>query len=479
MGASLRRRYGTDEERAIGVWTYVRETMYHYPMRNENHEDQFDAAKLINVYGYSFCTQQGVTAAAIARAAGLTARVIGVPGHGMYEVLYDGSWHAFCTTAGFYVRTRDPDVHIASMEELKADPTLATRAREENRAATPFLPCAIGPEILGEEAGSKEVPYALSYRHYDDSFFAKAAANWRDLGEANPSRYASWVKLRRGESLRLDWDASGAFLPPLIGERFHPPRHLCGAKDRANPFFEAIAPYERELAGKTAYRYYGSGEHRWKPLLSRDGRFDDLARAENLQAADGTIWSRDAARPAVAEFEMAGPYLYVGGALTGRTLVPRDASLKISLRGTDPRAAWTPLYTAPAGDHRFHFTLKDLVHPTRPVDEKARRSFTHYRFRVRVEMSGAARLSDLTIKAAVQHNWCALPRLAPGANKVEVRTRSAALPPGVSLELAWDEDGRFHSLRRGVTSSPERFEVEVGSHAVPRMRWVLLAREES
>jgi len=169
--------------------------MYHYPMRNENHDDRFDAAKLINVYGYSFCTQQGVTAAAIAQAAGLKARVIGVPGHGMYEMFYDNRWHAFCTTAGFYVRTRDADGHIASMDE---------------------------------QEGSEEVPYALTYRHYDASFFAEAAKKWRDLGRPNPSRYQAWIELRRGESFRLDWDASGSFVPPINAERFHPPHHPAG-----------------------------------------------------------------------------------------------------------------------------------------------------------------------------------------------------------------------------------------------------------
>ena len=46
LGTSIRQQNETDEARAIAVWRYVRQTMYHYPMRNEKHEDQFDAAKL-------------------------------------------------------------------------------------------------------------------------------------------------------------------------------------------------------------------------------------------------------------------------------------------------------------------------------------------------------------------------------------------------------------------------------------------------
>jgi hypothetical protein len=187
MGESIRERHDTDEERAIAVWRYMRRTMYHYPMRNENHADQFDAAKLVNVYGYSYCTQQGIAAAAIAKAAGLKSRGIGVPGHGMYEIYYDGGWHAFCTTAGFFVRTRAKDRHIASMEEMKADPTLVMKARGERRVSEPFLPCAGGPDFLGEKMGTKECPYALTYQHYDEKFFAEGARKWRSLGAPNPS----------------------------------------------------------------------------------------------------------------------------------------------------------------------------------------------------------------------------------------------------------------------------------------------------
>jgi hypothetical protein len=205
------------------------------------------------------------------------------------------------------------------MDELRADPTLTTKAREEGRAGTPFLPCAGGPEILDEQEGSEEVPYALTYRHYDASFFAEAAQEWRDLGPPNPTRYQAWIELRRGESLRLDWGASGSFVPPVIAERLHPPRHLCGAKDRLNPFFDEIVPYARTIRGTTVYRYYGSGEHIWKPALSDAGALQDLARAENVTVEDRSLRPQDAVKPALVEMEMAGPYVYLNGTFTGQT----------------------------------------------------------------------------------------------------------------------------------------------------------------
>ena len=117
---------------------------------------------------------------------------------------------------------------------------------------------------------------------------------------------------------------------------------------------------------------------------------------------------------------MAAPYVYLNGTFAGRTTVAKDGHLKISLQGTDAQAPWKELHTAPMGDDRFQVCLGDLQ-PTKPVDSKARRSFTHYRFRVRVEMVGEAAISKLILKAAIQHNWAALPRLASGPNTVMVR----------------------------------------------------------
>jgi hypothetical protein len=475
IGGSIRDRHATDEERAIAVWRYVHRTMYHYPMRNENHADQFDAAKLVNVYGYSYCTQQGIAAAAIAKAAGLKSRGIGVPGHGMYEVFYDGGWHAFCSISGFFVRTRLPDRHIASMQEMKDDPSLILKAREEKRVPVPFLPCAGGPEILGEKEGTKECPYALTYRHYDEKFFVEGVKKWRSLGAPNPSRYAAWLPLRRGESLRLDWGASGAFVPPKAPDRFHPPRHFCGIKDETNPFFPEIEGYGRKIANRMTYRYYGSGEHTWKPPLRRAGDAAQLARAENVRVSRSGITPADPAKPAIAEFEMTGPYVYVDGAVSGRVRVGDGGSLKVSFQGIDQEGAWKEIHAAARGDKQFSVKLGDAVLPDVPT-EKKRRGFTKYRFRVRVELSGDAILTGVALTGTVQHNWSALPILVPGRNRIEVRTKTAP-PKGLAFEIVWQEAGKERNARRRVKKSKEGFAVNVRGKSMPTMRYVLMTRE--
>ncbi len=488
MGRSLRARGKTGEERAIAVWEYVRRTMFHYPMRNETHADQFDAAKLINVYGYSFCTQQGVVAAALARAAGLKSRVIGIPGHGMYEVKYDGRVHAFCTEFAFYVRTRDADRHIAGMAEMKADPTLISKAREEGRTSKPFLPCAGGPKILSEQEGTPECPYSLTCRYYDEKFFVKGVKEWRVIGVPNPSKYSAWLPLRRGESLRLDWAGSGPFVPPsdlprspLLAKRFWPPRHLCGEKDKANPFFDELAPYVRKIKGRNIYRYHGSGRQVWKPRLTGNAALEDLAQASNVTAAGGTLRALESGKPAVAEFEMTGPYAYVDGQISGRTHVPPGARLAISFQGADADAPFKQIHLAPAGEHKFSIDLGKRVLPTGPAGGRA---FTTYRFRLRVEISGEAKLSELEIRAGVQHNMAALPQLRPGKNTLRLRVRPSKkrsaedlARAGIRFELVWDEAGQERRLRHRLTESADSLEINVKGRAIPRMRYVLFNRK--
>ena len=85
-------------------------------------------------------------------------------------------------------------------------------------------------------------------------------------------------------------------------------------------------------------------------------------------------------------------------------------------------------------------------------------------------------IKPFILKAAIQHNWAALPRLVPGANTVELRSQNAISSPGITFELAWKEGGRERTLRRLVSSDHNEFRVEVESDSPPRMRRVVLTR---
>ena len=49
------------QDRAIALYEFARRLMFHYPQRSERrHADDMDALRLLNTYGYSFCSQQAV-----------------------------------------------------------------------------------------------------------------------------------------------------------------------------------------------------------------------------------------------------------------------------------------------------------------------------------------------------------------------------------------------------------------------------------
>jgi hypothetical protein len=93
-------------------------------------------------------------------------------------------------------------------------------------------------------------------------------------------------------------------------------------------------------------------------------------------------------------------------------------------------------------------------------------------------MSGDVALTDLVIRAAVQHNWCALPPLVPGRNEIEIRSRDGAPASGSKFELVWEELGAGRALRRRLEGERTNCVVNVKGAAMPRMQGVTLSREQ-
>lgn len=141
------------EQEAAAIWQFVVDWRYHYIPADEIGEEH-DPVKLINVYGYGFCSDSAYAIAALSEAAGLTARVAFLDGHVVAEVQFDGSWHMF--DADHEVIYRAADGHILSVDELAADPSAIL--------ATPFDPVgadtAFMASIYTSTAHKTFVPFA-------------------------------------------------------------------------------------------------------------------------------------------------------------------------------------------------------------------------------------------------------------------------------------------------------------------------------
>ena len=134
IARDLYRNCKGDQEKAIATWYFVRRMCFHWP-----HIPAWDSIDLINSYGFALCGYQSTMFCQICNAGGLKARTMHPPRHVIAEVFYDGAWHMFDCQVGWYALNRRGSV--ASCAEMKADPTLVTKALQEGRASKPYFQC--------------------------------------------------------------------------------------------------------------------------------------------------------------------------------------------------------------------------------------------------------------------------------------------------------------------------------------------------
>lgn len=109
----------SDEEKAIALWEFLKDNRYHYYPSQEDHEPH-DPVRLVNVYGYGFCDDASVAFMVLCEEADLLARSVGLTGHVVAEVYYDGGWHMFDVDHEIYYVSDNGK--ILSVDELSKDP---------------------------------------------------------------------------------------------------------------------------------------------------------------------------------------------------------------------------------------------------------------------------------------------------------------------------------------------------------------------
>ena len=112
----------TDKEKAMAIWTTV--ATFQHQMRPpkeflQNEGTVYDAIKMFNVYGCSYCGVASCEMASLARYVGLQARVRTIVGHVVPELFYDGKWHLLdASLIAYYL---NPDGEVASLDDVEAN----------------------------------------------------------------------------------------------------------------------------------------------------------------------------------------------------------------------------------------------------------------------------------------------------------------------------------------------------------------------
>ncbi|MCG3181696.1 MAG: hypothetical protein BIFFINMI_04095 [Phycisphaerae bacterium] len=458
----------SDRDKALAIFNYVRRTMFHY--RHLTEVGGGGAMELIGGVGYCLCTPTAGAQVELCRAAGLEAKILGLPGHGSVVVKWDGRWHWMDAFLGLAVWNRDR-TDIATVEEVAADPTLLTR---DNPGPVPLLPCVdeLYADSLRFEPDNEKYHKECSP---DDADWARRASLKPDkrIDSYWKSETTSGITLRPGETFVRNWDNEpGMYILMKVGEKFAPPHHFCGVdaemRDTVNwPYFK---PYVREItsfdpkSGKQVTvktgRYWANGTLTWNLPLGDADLLKWLDRAENIKAVGGKLAPIDPSKPVVLEWTTHCPYMLVGGSL--------------GVAGSDIAGAWVrtsakgecvPLKIN-VGDYTHRIDLREPL-----AKAKGARTCT---FRVQLSVGLPEMLRCHLI---FQHNMYAQPQLMPGDNKVTVAVADAEdlKAAKLAVELAWDEQGRTRTERRVVDTSPFTFAIEVKEKEIPRMRHLTLS----
>ncbi len=408
----------TSEEKALVIWEYLWKNTWHWPApsegRHKMHETDvvFDAGKLLNVYGYSYCFAIRALGEALYRAAGMETRSVGLGGHAIVEVYYDGKWHFLDhDQRGF---SRLPDGSIAGLEDYGGG-----GARELVLApkgpSKPFFPAGLRPSMVYEQ------------KH----IFAGYVLN-------RQVHYCQHDKLRTAHSMNIALAPGMRFTRCFEHNgKWHCPPGLAaevgkiGYSDPWTGPVEMVADLfkeSRKLDDGGSMRP-GNGLLVYRPNLGAGERHleEGAYNLENVDSMGHGFGPQREGRFAIADFRVRLPYVIAGwpgdvtreGGVLGAAVVSgkcvranRSDRVRV-LVSTDSGGHWEKVWDADeTGEREFAEDFSNLV-------------AGKYSYILRVEMRGARRRADvrmleLGIDTACQLNPAVLPAVRPGANTMKV-----------------------------------------------------------
>jgi hypothetical protein len=456
IARDLYRDCKTDEEKAIATWYFVRRMHFHWP-----HIPTWDSLELINSYGFALCGYQSTMYVQICGAGGLKARTMHPTNHVIAEAFYDGGWHMFDCQVGWYALNRKGSV--ASCAEMKADPTLVTQAVEEGRASKPYFQCRDDPRG------------GTNY-----------AATARTGGSPGVPKKRLIINLRRGETITRVWGNEGKSWHQAGETKWTQPHHGCtgqsiDANDPVNwPYWKPYAIVNRKEGDRVVYgikRYYGNGRMAYEPDLATDAFTDGLA-PDGMKGAKAGYQDKTApklhpaaaGKPASITFVIDSPYVAVDAWLDAEALRKTDADL-LTVHAKGPKGDWQKVWAAEkTGRQKLsEVSLKNAA-------------WASHRYFVKFEMTAGTNVSDVgldsfKITTVFMNNMYALPYFMPGKNTIRVAAAEGAdlKKNRLTLEYAWEEQGKEKTFTRQIDKLPFEASVQVAGADLPRMKYVKLS----
>jgi len=363
----------------------------------------YEPLKMLNAYGFMVCGQCSTLLYALYREAGFVTRQIGVPGHSLCEVFYEGRWHIL--DVDMWTWFRAPEGHIASAYELATDASKLI-AENNNRSQ----PCNLPDRKLEDYA-----------RMYADT--QTVDGHVQDIWPHWSSRaHTMDFYLRPGESMSRSQTQNG---------RFHMPQEWKTLLDRYKSEWRFGMPHERY----EPFRTFGNGTWTYAPNLC--ARYHDFVRGvwehSGVTQTDGGlecifpsplrgkgpraakpnegVRGSPGPGPGTATFRVLSPYPFCGRPdWSGDRVISRDGVwLEFISRGdvraevTDAEGAWQPV-DASSGSADITALLDG-----------------RYECLLRFTLEPGARLERFKFHGYTMTAPGSIPRLVQGSNAMQVR----------------------------------------------------------
>ncbi|MCW8132485.1 MAG: hypothetical protein KIS92_19210 [Planctomycetota bacterium] len=421
----------TDEEKALALFYWFRQTVYHY----RNMPESRIPLKTVNVIGNTLCGSQATCMKGFLQAAGIKARVVSHPGHTFYEAFYDNAWHGFDTFTNFFVWVDDGNGkrHIASFEETSGNPAIIDQAVAEKRNAPNWCPCGDAPAAFKSKISIND--------------YVPATTEWS----------VKDYSLRPGEEVVRSWWPMDKPLPGTANSADKYPHHTCGGKDAdAEPFlFKFWEPYLIRNYGRVSrsYRHYFNGMVNYAPNLTNDEFKDRALKVEGPAPTENGL-----AGAGTYVFPVKTSFYITGGVLLFEATNAGEGD-SVAVSASVDGAQWTALAASTEAGAKLVRVPLDAVIVKPNVGLHA--------YQLKFELKGKAVLNHFYARTYFQHNAMAAPHLMPGKNTVTLTVKDgaalAAAPVSVIYRYkdapAWN--GEIKSVEHVAKASPATFTVEL------------------
>ena len=401
----------TDEQKAMAIWESVMSHQVQDAPPSEflqNENTLYDAIKMFNVYGYSYCGVAACEMSSLARYVGLKARVWTIRNHVVPEIMWDDQWHMLDASFIDYFPTADGKIaSVGQIEEgvkawYKLHPECFVNGQGDGNKLMDFQKAEgwqgwkKGPEILSKCPLFSDSGWLPANTHgWSNMMMAYDGSACNSYEAGYSMGYKVNIGLRPGETLTRNWSNKKLYAN-MDGTAGTP-----GAMDaKPGEGFLAYSPKYGDLAPGRL----GNGTLEYKPPLASLAR--SAWRYENLKLAGAKplLVAGDDSKQGILEIRMPSSYVYLTGEVSIDAAVGDAGSVGVYFsdnNGLD----WKQVATIDKSGQQ-KIDLSKLV-------------LRRYDYRLRLVLNGKGTgITALGFHHDIQHSQRPLPALAEGNNTI-------------------------------------------------------------